>query len=42
MGWTPVGVDVALRWLMVGQKRLQEAGVSATLVCASARHLPGL
>lgn len=40
MGWQPVGVDVALRWLIVGQTRLQEAGIDATLVCASARHLP--
>jgi ubiquinone/menaquinone biosynthesis C-methylase UbiE len=40
MGWAAVGVDVALRWLIVGQKRLEEAGVAATLVCASARHLP--
>ena len=39
-GWTPVGVDVALRWLIVGQRRLAEAGVAATFVCASARQLP--
>lgn len=34
------GVDVALRWLAVGRIRLREAGVSATLVCANAEHLP--
>jgi ubiquinone/menaquinone biosynthesis C-methylase UbiE len=37
---TLVGVDVALRWLAVGLVRLREAGVSATLVCANAEHLP--
>jgi ubiquinone/menaquinone biosynthesis C-methylase UbiE/uncharacterized protein YbaR (Trm112 family) len=35
-----VGVDVALRWLAVGLVRLRDAGVSATLVCANAEHLP--
>ena len=35
-----VGVDVALRWLVVGCVRLREAGVNATLVCANAEHLP--
>ena len=35
-----VGVDVAFRWLVVGQARLREAGVPATLVCANAEHLP--
>lgn len=39
-GWQATGVDVALRWLVVGQKRLEEAGVSASLVCANAQHLP--
>jgi SAM-dependent methyltransferase len=34
------GVDVAFRWLVVGQARLREAGVSATLVCANAESLP--
>ena len=37
---TLVGVDVAFRWLVVGRLRLKEAGVSATLVCANAEHLP--
>ena len=35
-----VGVDVAFRWLVVGQVRLRDAGVQATLVCANAEHLP--
>jgi ubiquinone/menaquinone biosynthesis C-methylase UbiE/uncharacterized protein YbaR (Trm112 family) len=35
-----VGVDVAFRWLVLGQRRLREAGVDATLVCANAEHLP--
>lgn len=35
-----VGVDVAFRWLVVGQRRLREAGTDATLVCANAEHLP--
>ncbi len=35
-----VGIDVAFRWLMMAQARLRETGVSATLVCANAEHLP--
>jgi len=35
-----VGVDVAFRWLVVGQARLGEAEVAATLVCANAEALP--
>lgn len=34
------GVDVALRWLVIAQKRLQETGVNANLVCADAEALP--
>lgn len=34
------GVDVAFRWLIVGARRLRELGISATLVCANAEHLP--
>jgi ubiquinone/menaquinone biosynthesis C-methylase UbiE/uncharacterized protein YbaR (Trm112 family) len=34
------GVDVALRWLMIGATRLHEAGVDARLVCANAEALP--
>ena len=35
-----VGVDIALRWLIIAQKRLDERGSSATLVCADAEALP--
>ncbi len=38
--WQATGVDVALRWLVVGRKRLEEAGVTGVLVCANAQHLP--
>lgn len=34
------GVDVALRWLVVARKALEEVGRSAQLVCANAEHLP--
>lgn len=34
------GVDIALRWLVIARKRLEEAGVSASLVCADAEALP--
>jgi ubiquinone/menaquinone biosynthesis C-methylase UbiE/uncharacterized protein YbaR (Trm112 family) len=37
---TLIGVDVAFRWLILGQGRLREAGVHATLVCANAESLP--
>ena len=37
---TLVGVDVAFRWLVIGQVRLREVGVEATLVCANAEALP--
>jgi SAM-dependent methyltransferase len=40
-GYTPVvGVDVALRWLVVAKKRLAEAGVDARVLCACAEALP--
>lgn len=39
-GWNAVGIDVALRWLVIGRVRLAEAGVSQPLVCANAEHLP--
>ena len=35
-----VGADIALRWLVICRKRLEEAGGSATLVCADAEALP--
>ena len=34
------GVDVALRWLVIARKRLDELGLNATLVCANAETLP--
>lgn len=35
-----VGVDIALRWLVIAKHRLAEAGVEAELVCACAEALP--
>lgn len=35
-----VGVDIALRWLIIAKRRLDEAGVEADLVCACAEALP--
>ena len=35
-----IGVDVSLRWLVIAKKRLDEAGLSARLVCANAEALP--
>jgi SAM-dependent methyltransferase len=35
-----VGVDIAFRWLIVGKKRLAEAGVECPLICACAEALP--
>ena len=35
-----VGMDIALRWLVICQKRLSEAGVEVTLVCADAEAMP--
>lgn len=34
------GVDIALRWLVIARKRLEENGVQARLVCACAEALP--
>jgi SAM-dependent methyltransferase len=40
-GYSPrVGVDIAFRWLIVGKKRLAEAGVDCPLICACAEALP--
>jgi SAM-dependent methyltransferase len=33
-------LDVAIRWLVVARRRLEERGVSPWLVCANAEHLP--
>jgi SAM-dependent methyltransferase/uncharacterized protein YbaR (Trm112 family) len=35
-----VGIDIAFRWLVVGKKRLAEAGLDAPLICACAEALP--
>ncbi|MEZ4414398.1 MAG: methyltransferase domain-containing protein [Gemmatimonadota bacterium] len=35
-----VGVDVAFRWLVLGKKRLEEAGLDLPLLCANAEALP--
>lgn len=34
------GVDIAFRWLVVGKKRLMEAGVDIPTICACAEALP--
>jgi len=34
------GVDIAFRWLVMGRKRLDEAGVKVPLICAAAEALP--
>jgi SAM-dependent methyltransferase len=35
-----VGVDVALRWLVIGRQRLVEEQIDAPLICANAEWLP--
>jgi SAM-dependent methyltransferase len=35
-----VGIDIALRWLVIARKCLLEAGIPAQLVCCCAGHLP--
>lgn len=35
-----VGVDIALRWLVICQKQLADRGIAAHLVCADAESLP--
>jgi SAM-dependent methyltransferase len=39
-GYQAVGVDIAFRWLIVGRKRLEAAGIDAPLICACAEALP--
>jgi len=39
-GFRAIGVDVGLRWLVLAQKRAQEAGVDVPLVCANVEVLP--
>jgi SAM-dependent methyltransferase/uncharacterized protein YbaR (Trm112 family) len=35
-----VGIDIALRWLILGRKRLDELGLDLPLLCACAEALP--
>jgi SAM-dependent methyltransferase len=35
-----IGVDVAMRWLVIARRRLEDAGRQAHLVCANAEALP--
>jgi SAM-dependent methyltransferase/uncharacterized protein YbaR (Trm112 family) len=35
-----IGVDISFRWLVVGKKRLAEAGMDVPLICACAEALP--
>lgn len=35
-----VGIDIALRWLVIARKQLEAGGRPALLVCCSAAHLP--
>jgi SAM-dependent methyltransferase/uncharacterized protein YbaR (Trm112 family) len=39
-GYQVAGVDIAFRWLVVGRKRLEAAGLDAPLICACAEALP--
>lgn len=39
-GYWVVGVDIAFRWLVVGRKRMEAAGLDAPLICACAEALP--
>jgi SAM-dependent methyltransferase len=35
-----IGVDIGLRWLIIGLKRLRESGMDIPLICACAEALP--
>jgi SAM-dependent methyltransferase len=38
---TVIGVDIALRWLVIAKKRLEDTnGENVSLICCSAEHLP--
>lgn len=39
-GVDAVGVDIALRWLVIARKHLESRGLDACLVCADAESLP--
>ncbi len=35
-----IGIDIALRWLIVARKRLEESGKKVPLICCCAEYLP--
>jgi ubiquinone/menaquinone biosynthesis C-methylase UbiE len=35
-----IGIDIAMRWLVVARRRLQIAGLDCPVVCANAEYLP--
>ncbi len=39
-GGHAIGIDVALRWLVVARRRAELAGVAAEFICCNAEHLP--
>lgn len=39
-GTPAVGIDIAMRWLVVAKRRAELAGVAVDLVCCNAEHLP--
>lgn len=39
-GIQTVGVDIAMRWLVVARRRAELSGVAVDLVCCNAEHLP--
>lgn len=39
-GLRMVGIDIALRWLVICRKRLRELSMDVPLICADASHLP--
>ena len=39
-GLRAVGIDVAMRWLVVARRRAELAGVTVDFVCCNAEHLP--
>ena len=39
-GETVVGIDIAMRWLVVARRRAELAGVLVDFVCCNAEHLP--
>jgi ubiquinone/menaquinone biosynthesis C-methylase UbiE len=39
-GTRAVGIDIAMRWLVVAKRRAELAGVAVDFVCCNAEHLP--